>query len=72
MLNLSILLPLKDNAKVDNYALIFTNCYWIVLGLPWFFVQKDRRGPSLPKGSHWWSIGWKQIIVALRQYRRLP
>ncbi|ORX35478.1 autophagy-related protein 22-like protein [Kockovaella imperatae] len=71
-LNLAILLPLANNPMVDQYTLAFTNCYWIVLGLPWFFVQKNRRGPAFPKDSHWWSIGWKQVYLALKQYKRLP
>ncbi|ORY20995.1 MFS general substrate transporter [Naematelia encephala] len=71
-LNLSLLLPLANNPKVDNYTLAFTNCYWIVCGVPWFFLQKDRRGPPIPKGSRWFTIGWKQIWAAALQYRRLP
>lgn len=71
-LNLSILIPLADHPLVDNYTLAFTNCYWIVLGLPWFFLQKPRPGPPLPKGEHWLTVGWKQIGAALKQYRRLP
>ncbi|RSH90427.1 hypothetical protein EHS25_001032 [Saitozyma podzolica] len=71
-LNLSILLPLADNPLVDQYTLAFTNCYWIVCGLPWFFLQKKRPGPSLPKGESWFTIGWKQIWKALRQWKRLP
>jgi MFS-type transporter involved in bile tolerance (Atg22 family) len=63
---------LADNPLVDNYTLAFVNCYWIILGVPWFFLQKKRSGPAIPKGSHWFTIGWKQIIMALRQYRRLP
>lgn len=71
VLNLSLLLPLASNPKINNvsrlsslgelftddqYVLAFTNCYWIVCGLPWFFLQKNRRGPDFPKGSHWWSV----------------
>lgn len=73
-LNLSLLLPssLANNPNVNNYVLAFTNSYWVVLGLPWFFLQQNRRGPPLPKGEHWLTIGWKQIWNALKQYRRLP
>lgn len=71
-LNLSILIPLADHPMVDNYTLAFTNCYWIVLGLPWFFLQKKRPGPPLPKGEHWLTVGWKQIGLALKQYKQLP
>ncbi|CAD6583982.1 MAG: hypothetical protein TREMPRED_003707 [Tremellales sp. Tagirdzhanova-0007] len=72
VLNLSLLLPLAENPNVDNYTLAFTNCYWIVCAIPWFLLQQDRRGPPIPKGSHWFTIGWKQIFAALMQFKRLP
>lgn len=34
-LNLSILLPLANNAKVDNYTLVLTNGYWVLTGIWW-------------------------------------
>jgi MFS-type transporter involved in bile tolerance (Atg22 family) len=34
--------------------------------------QQPRPGPKLPPGEHYVTIGWKQIGVALRQWRRLP
>lgn len=72
--NLFILLPpaTRDLPKIDNYVLALTNTYWIVLGLPWFLVQRPRSGPPLPRGAHWLTIGWKQIAQALRQRRELP
>lgn len=74
VLALALLLPhpIADDPKVNNYVIALTNAYWVVLGLPWFFIQKKRPGPSLPKGEHWVTIGWKQIWIALKQYKRLP
>lgn len=72
VLNLSILLPLASHPMVNNYTLAATNVYWILLGLPWFVLQKSRPGPPLPAGEHWLTVGWKQIAAALRHYRRLP
>ena len=34
-LNLSILLPLASDPKVNNYTLMLTNAYWVVLGIWW-------------------------------------
>lgn len=34
-LNLSLLLPLANNAKVDNYVIVLTNGYWVILGIWW-------------------------------------
>ncbi|OBZ70315.1 Autophagy-related protein 22-1 [Grifola frondosa] len=72
LLNLSLLLPLAGNPKVNNYVLVFTNGYWVLLGVWWFVFQQPRPGPPLPKGEHYLTIGWKQIWIALKQYKKLP
>ncbi|EGO02289.1 hypothetical protein SERLA73DRAFT_50012 [Serpula lacrymans var. lacrymans S7.3] len=71
-LNLSLLLPLANNPLVDNYTLVLTNAYWVVLGIWWFIFQQPRPGPPLPKGEHYITIGWKQIWAALKTYKQLP
>ncbi|KAK0230189.1 MFS general substrate transporter [Armillaria fumosa] len=71
-LNLSVLIPLNNNPKVDNYALVLTNGYWVLIGVWWFIFQQPRPGPPVPKGEHRFTIGWKQIWQALKQYRQLP
>lgn len=45
---------------------------WLILGLPWFIFQQARPGPSLPKGSLYLSIGWKQVYLSLLEMRHLP
>ncbi|THV03366.1 hypothetical protein K435DRAFT_835935 [Dendrothele bispora CBS 962.96] len=71
-LNLSLLLPLANNPKVDNYVIVLTNAYWVITGIWWFIFQQPRPGPPMPKGEHYLTIGWKQIWEALKQYKRLP
>lgn len=71
-LNLSILLPLASNPKVNNYTLVLTNAYWVVLGIWWFIFQQPRPGPALPKGENYLTVGWKQIWLAVKQYKHLP
>ncbi|TCD61408.1 hypothetical protein EIP91_008512 [Steccherinum ochraceum] len=71
-LNLSLLLPLNSNPKVNNYVLVFTNGYWVLTGIWWFIFQQPRPGPPLPKGESYLTIGWKQIWLALKQYKKLP
>ncbi|KJA29632.1 hypothetical protein HYPSUDRAFT_125838 [Hypholoma sublateritium FD-334 SS-4] len=71
-LNLSVLLPLANNPKVNNYTLVLTNAYWVVTGIWWFLFQQPRPGPPLPKGEHYITIGWKQIWAASKQYKQLP
>ena len=45
-LNLSLLLPLANNAKVDNYVIVLTNVYWVLLGIWWckFHLMLNAEG----------------------------
>jgi len=71
-LDLATLLPLANNALVDNYTIVLTNMYWVVLGVWWFIYQQPRPGPPLPSGEHYLTIGWKQVWLVLKQWRKLP
>ncbi|KAI9507515.1 MFS general substrate transporter [Russula earlei] len=71
-LNLSLLLPLQGNPRVNNYVLVLTNSYWVLVGIWWFIYQQPRPGPKLPKGESYLTVGWKQIWIALKQFKRLP
>jgi len=70
-LNLSLLLRLSHNPKVDNYVIVLTTGFWVLSGIWWFIFQQPRPGPKLPKGENYLTIGWKQILVALKEYRKL-
>ncbi|KAH9053260.1 MFS general substrate transporter [Lactarius vividus] len=71
-LNLSLLLPLSDNPKVDNYAIVLTTGYSVLFGIWWFIFQQPRPGPKLPNGRSYLAIGLKQIFIAVKEYRKLP
>ncbi|KZS89109.1 MFS general substrate transporter [Sistotremastrum niveocremeum HHB9708] len=71
-INLSVLLPLAKNPRVDNYTILLTNAYWTITGIWWFIYQQPRPGPKLPPGENYLTIGWKQIWRACRQYKELP
>ncbi|KAL0950300.1 hypothetical protein HGRIS_010277 [Hohenbuehelia grisea] len=71
-LNLSLLLPLANHPKVNNYVLVLVNAYWVITGIWWFIFQQPRPGPPVPKGEHYLTIGWKQIWQACKEYKRLP
>ncbi|TDL30023.1 MFS general substrate transporter [Rickenella mellea] len=71
-LNLSLLLPLSGNPKVNNYVIALTTAYWVLTGIWWYVFQEPRPGPRLPKGEHYLTIGWKQILEAIKQYKKLP
>lgn len=42
-LNLSLLLPLMDNPKVNNYVVVLTNSYWVLTGVWWCKVSLDSN-----------------------------
>ncbi|TFY79226.1 hypothetical protein EWM64_g4783 [Hericium alpestre] len=71
-LNLSLLLPLESNPKVNNYTIVLTNGYWVLTGIWWFIFQQPRPGPPMPKGESYLTVGWKQIWIAVKQYKKLP
>ncbi|KAI5117559.1 hypothetical protein M0805_004472 [Coniferiporia weirii] len=71
-LNLSLLLPLSSNLKVDNYVIVLTNAYWVLTGIWWFVYQQPRPGPALPKGEYYVTVGWKQIWQAVKLWRKVP
>ncbi|RXW25436.1 hypothetical protein EST38_g421 [Candolleomyces aberdarensis] len=60
-LNLTLLLPLRDNPRVNNYVLVLVNSYWVLTGIWWFIFQQPRQGPPVPKGHNYLTIGWKQV-----------
>ncbi|KXN81849.1 Autophagy-related protein 22-1 [Leucoagaricus sp. SymC.cos] len=69
---LILLLPLANNPKVNNYVIVLMNGYWVLVGIWWFVFQEPRPGPPLPKGESYLTIGWKQIWLAVKQYKKLP
>jgi len=71
-LNLAILLPLASSNQVNNYVIALCTVYWVILGVPWFIFQKTRPGPDLPAGSNVLTVGWQQILVAVKEIKRLP
>lgn len=71
-INLGVLLPLQGNQYANNWALFLTNSYWVLLGSWWFIFQQKRPGPKLPEGSSYLTIGWKQVVLAIKEIRHLP
>lgn len=71
-INLSVLLPLQGHSYANNWALFLTNTYWVVLGVWWFIFQQNRPGKTLPEGSSYLTIGWKQVHLAVKEMKHLP
>ncbi|KAI7886704.1 MFS general substrate transporter [Lichtheimia hyalospora FSU 10163] len=46
--------------------------FWVLNAIPYFVFQPRKRcGPPLPPGENYFTIGWKSIIKALREARKL-
>ncbi|KAM3073482.1 hypothetical protein ACMFMF_006688 [Clarireedia jacksonii] len=61
-----------STAHSDIGYLLTLAINWLILGIPWFIFAQKRPGPSLPKGSSYLTIGWKQVYLSLREIRHLP
>jgi len=44
----------------------------VVLGVRWFVFQQPRPSSKIPEGSNYVTIGWKQVLLALKDICRLP
>lgn len=61
------------NAPVYNYiSTVVCACFWAVNAVPYFLITpRGRRGPPLPANANYFTFGWKSIILALREARKL-
>ncbi|KAI8639576.1 autophagy-related protein 22-like protein [Parasitella parasitica] len=61
------------NAPIYNYiSTLACACFWAVNAVPYFFLTpRGRKGPSLPPNTSYLTFGWKSIVVALKEARKL-
>lgn len=61
------------NVPIYNFiSTVVCAGYWVVNAIPYFvFTPKGRKGPPLPENANHLTIGWKSIIEALREARKL-
>lgn len=46
--------------------------FWVINAIPYFLaVPAGRKGPSLPRDSNHFTIGWKSIFIAIKEARKL-
>ncbi|KAI8991723.1 autophagy-related protein 22-like protein [Mycotypha africana] len=70
--------PYGNNDTIGNqpiYNVIATvacAAYWAVNAIPYFVLTpRGRKGPPLPPKANYLTFGWKSIVVALREIRKL-
>lgn len=78
---LAIIVGIMFGVKVDestennNWGLsvliAFATAVWLVLSLPWFFVEKKRPGMQIPPGYNIVTVGFWQLYEAMTQIRQL-
>ncbi|CAG9977964.1 unnamed protein product [Clonostachys byssicola] len=49
----------------------FATAVWVVVSLPWFFMEKTRPGMMVPAGLNMFTVGFWQIYEAMAQMWRL-
>lgn len=56
------------NAPIYNFiGTVVCAGYLAITAIPYFLMMpKDRRGPRLPLGTNYLTIGWKSILEAFR------
>ncbi|GFP57432.1 autophagy-related protein 22 [Trichoderma asperellum] len=64
-----------DSTENNNWGLsvliAFATAVWLVLSLPWFFVEKKRPGMQIPPGYNIVTVGFWQLYEAMTQIRQL-
>ncbi|CAN6631609.1 hypothetical protein TRVA0_013S01156 [Trichomonascus vanleenenianus] len=54
-----------------SVVIAWATALWIVLGVPWFFLEQKRVNQPLPSGQSYWTIGFKQIAYVFRSVLKL-
>jgi MFS-type transporter involved in bile tolerance (Atg22 family) len=65
------LLGMGSSAFANNAAIAVACAYYIASSMWWFIFQKNRPGPKLPEGEHILVIGWKTVLIALKEMMKL-
>lgn len=72
-----ILFALNVNASQANnlwglsVLIAYASTWWVVLGVPWFFLEKKRPGQKLPLGMNVVSVGFYTLYKACIQIWKL-
>ena len=43
-----------------------TGC-WVILAIPWFYLEQPRPGQKVPLGMNIISVGLRQLVYAMRE-----
>lgn len=60
-----------SNSYANNVAIAVAVAYYLSSSIWWFIFQKTRPGPKIPEGEHILVIGWKTILITLKDIMHL-
>jgi hypothetical protein len=64
-----------DTSSSNNWSLsvvvAFATACWVVLAIPWFFLEQSRPGQQIPAGMNIVSVGIRQLGYAMREILKL-
>ena len=45
----------------------FATACWVILAIPWFYLEQPRPGQNVPPGMNIISVGLRQLVYAMRE-----
>lgn len=54
-----------------SLCITWANVFFIVFGVPWFFLKKKRAARKLPPGTNYFLLPFKQIAYAFKSFKIL-
>ncbi|KAG7571295.1 hypothetical protein FFLO_00807 [Filobasidium floriforme] len=61
----------ESNTRAFSIVCAYSAGVWMLVGIPWFFIEQHRPGAQLPPGTSYITIPFKQIYHAFRLCLRL-
>lgn len=65
----------RDTTQLNNWgisiAIMWATVFWIVFGIPWFFLEKKRVNQKLPPGVNYLTVAFKQLAYCFKSFRTL-
>jgi MFS-type transporter involved in bile tolerance (Atg22 family) len=66
---------IKKTGGGNNFSLVVVIAYatacWVVLAIPWFYLEQPRFGQVVPAGMNIISVGMRQAWIAARELYKL-
>lgn len=54
-----------------SVVILWATLFWIVFGIPWFFIQKKRINQHLPPNTNYFTLPFKQLAYSFKSFKTL-